>query len=50
VRRATHRARVDREAAAVILEDELAAQRAGQPGEPVATPARDEPQHEADNR
>lgn len=47
VRRATHRARVDREAAAVILEDELAARRAGQAGEPAATPAHDETQHEA---
>lgn len=46
VRRAMHRGRVDRAAAAVILEDELAARRAGRAGEPVATPAepdRDEP-------
>jgi putative Holliday junction resolvase len=35
VRRASHRARVDREAAAVILEDELEARRAGRPGELV---------------
>ncbi len=35
VRRAAHRARVDREAAAVILEDELAARRIGTPGERV---------------
>lgn len=35
VRRAAHRARVDREAAAVILEDELEARRAGTPGERV---------------
>jgi putative Holliday junction resolvase len=35
VRRAANRARIDREAAAVILEDELAARRAGHPGEPV---------------
>jgi putative pre-16S rRNA nuclease len=34
-RRAAHRARIDREAAAVILEDELAARRDGRPGEPV---------------
>jgi putative Holliday junction resolvase len=32
-RRAAHRARIDREAAAVILEDELEARRIGQPGE-----------------
>lgn len=36
VRRAAHRARIDREAAAVILEDELAARRDGTPGELVA--------------
>lgn len=35
VRRASHRARIDREAAAVILEDELAARRIGLPGERV---------------
>lgn len=35
VRRAAHRARIDREAAAVILEDELEARRAGRPGEAV---------------
>jgi putative Holliday junction resolvase len=35
VRRAAHRARVDREAAAVILEDELAARRTGAAGERV---------------
>jgi putative Holliday junction resolvase len=35
-RRAAHRARIDREAAAVILEDELEARRAGMPGERVA--------------
>jgi putative pre-16S rRNA nuclease len=35
VRRAAHRARVDREAAAVILEDELEARRHGTPGELV---------------
>lgn len=46
VRRERRRARVDREAAAVILEDELAARRAGQPGEPVPTPEPDHPQHE----
>jgi putative pre-16S rRNA nuclease len=34
-RRAAHRARIDREAAAVILEDELAARRGGTPGERV---------------
>jgi putative Holliday junction resolvase len=34
-RRAAHRARVDREAAAVILEDELEARRHGGPGELV---------------
>jgi putative Holliday junction resolvase len=33
VRRAAHRARIDRAAAAVILEDELAARRGGSPGE-----------------
>jgi putative Holliday junction resolvase len=33
VRRAAHRARIDREAAAVILEDELEARRIGAPGE-----------------
>jgi putative Holliday junction resolvase len=33
VRRAARRARLDREAAAVILEDELAGRRAGRPGE-----------------
>lgn len=38
-RRAAHRARIDREAAAVILEDELEARRAGLPGEPVTAPA-----------
>jgi putative Holliday junction resolvase len=35
VRRAAHRARVDREAAAVILDDELEARRAGSAGECV---------------
>ncbi len=35
VRRAAHRARIDREAAAVILEDELAGRHAGTPGERV---------------
>jgi len=35
VRRAAHRARIDREAAAVILEDELEARRRGMPGERV---------------
>lgn len=35
VRRAAHRARIDREAAAVILEDELEARRTGTPGERV---------------
>ncbi len=33
VRRAAHRARIDRAAAAVILEDELEARRSGSPGE-----------------
>jgi putative transcription antitermination factor YqgF len=36
-RRAANRARVDREAARVILEDELAARELGMPGERVAT-------------
>jgi putative Holliday junction resolvase len=36
VRRAARRARLDREAAAVILEDELAGRRAGRPGEAIA--------------
>ncbi|MDA8237470.1 MAG: Holliday junction resolvase RuvX [Chloroflexi bacterium] len=36
VRRAAHRARIDRVAAAVILEDELEGRRIGRPGEPVA--------------
>lgn len=35
VRRAAHRARIDREAAAVILEDELEGRRNGTPGERV---------------
>ncbi len=35
VRRAAHRARIDREAAAVILEDELEARRREEPGERV---------------
>lgn len=35
VRRAAHRARIDREAAAVILEDELEARRRAAPGERV---------------
>jgi RNase H-fold protein (predicted Holliday junction resolvase) len=38
VRRAAYRARIDREAAAVILEDELAARLAGPPGELVVAP------------
>ncbi len=46
VRRAAHRARVDREAATVILEDELEARRAGAPGERVEPAARDEAPHE----
>jgi putative Holliday junction resolvase len=37
VRRAAHRARIDRAAAAVILEDELRARREGSPGELVRT-------------
>ncbi len=36
VRRAAHRARIDRAAAAIILEDELAARREGAPGELLA--------------
>jgi len=47
VRRAAHRARVDREAAAVILEDELAARRAGAPGERVE-PGREDPAQQED--
>ncbi|MFH1474633.1 MAG: Holliday junction resolvase RuvX [Chloroflexota bacterium] len=39
VRRAAHRARIDREAAAVILEDELQARQSGAPGERVGTAA-----------
>lgn len=39
VRRAGHRARIDREAAAVILEDELRARRQDGPGERVGAPA-----------
>jgi putative holliday junction resolvase len=35
IRRAAHRARIDREAATVILEDELAARAIGQPGEAI---------------
>jgi putative Holliday junction resolvase len=38
VRRAAHRARIDREAAAVILEDELEARRRDAPGERVWAP------------
>jgi putative Holliday junction resolvase len=38
VRRAAHRARIDREAAAVILEDELEARRRASPGELVGAP------------
>jgi putative holliday junction resolvase len=45
-RRAAHRARIDREAAAVILEDELEARRIGQPGERMQP--RDEPTTQED--
>ncbi len=45
-RRAAHRARIDREAAAVILEDELEARRIGQPGELMQPP--DEPTTQED--
>lgn len=38
VRRAAHRARIDREAAAVILEDELQSRLLGAPGERVEVP------------
>jgi putative Holliday junction resolvase len=38
VRRAAHRARIDREAAAVILEDELRARLREEPGERVGAP------------
>ncbi len=46
VRRAAHRARIDREAAAVILEDELAARVEGRPGEVVTIPAPNETENE----
>jgi putative Holliday junction resolvase len=46
VRRAAHRARIDREAAAVILDDELEARRAGRPGEPALPPENDDAQEE----
>lgn len=36
--REAHRARVDREAAAIILQDELDARAAGRPGEPLTPP------------
>lgn len=48
VRRAAHRARIDREAAAVILEDELAARRQGRPGALAAGPWPDTPEDEED--
>ena len=38
-RRAAHRARIDREAATVILEDELAARAIGAPGERIDAPS-----------
>jgi putative Holliday junction resolvase len=47
VRRAAHRARIDREAAAVILDDELEARRTGRPpGETARPPATDDTQEE----
>lgn len=47
VRRAAHRARIDREAAAVILEDELEARRREMPGEQVGPPGDDTGQEDA---
>lgn len=47
VRRAAHRARIDREAAAVILEDELEARRREMPGERVGPPGDDMGQENA---
>jgi len=47
VRRAAHRARIDRAAAAVILEDELAARRRENPGERVGDPGPDLSQEDA---
>ena len=47
VRRAAHRARIDRAAAAVILEDELEARRREMPGERVGPPGDDMGQENA---